>query len=145
MSYNVTITVPGLPIAQPRHKATTIGGAARMYLPGSHPVHAFKAAVALSWGPREMRTGPLHVVIDCRFPMPQTHAKKIGKKPWPAMTSRPDCDNLAKSICDALNGIAWLDDKQIVALDVRKIYAPPGHGGETEITVRELNQREVDQ
>lgn len=27
---------------------------------------------------------------------------------------RGDCDNLQKSLLDALNGIAWIDDRQIV-------------------------------
>ena len=37
-------------------------------------------------------------------------------------TKKPDLDNIAKSICDALNGIAYHDDKQIVELVVRKFY-----------------------
>lgn len=36
---------------------------------------------------------------------------------------KPDCDNIAKIICDALNGIAYDDDKQIVELIVEKRYA----------------------
>jgi hypothetical protein len=30
------------------------------------------------------------------------------------------CDNCAKSICDALNGIVYLDDSQIVELVIRR-------------------------
>jgi Holliday junction resolvase RusA-like endonuclease len=30
------------------------------------------------------------------------------------------CDNCAKSICDALNGIVYLDDSQIVELIIRR-------------------------
>jgi Holliday junction resolvase RusA-like endonuclease len=37
--------------------------------------------------------------------------------------TRPDCDNYAKAVLDALNGIVWLDDSQIVALHVYKFYA----------------------
>lgn len=37
-------------------------------------------------------------------------------------TKKPDVDNVAK-VCDALNGIVWRDDSQIVSLTVRKIYA----------------------
>ena len=35
---------------------------------------------------------------------------------------KPDLDNIAKGICDALNGIAWKDDKQITDLYVGKRY-----------------------
>lgn len=35
-----------------------------------------------------------------------------------------DIDNLAKSLFDALNGIAWVDDAQICACDLTKMYSP---------------------
>jgi len=35
---------------------------------------------------------------------------------------KPDVDNIAKIICDALNGLAYEDDKQIVSLKVNKFY-----------------------
>ena len=37
-------------------------------------------------------------------------------------TTKPDTDNIAKSILDSLNGIAYKDDKQIVSLKVDKYY-----------------------
>ena len=38
-------------------------------------------------------------------------------------TKKPDCDNIAKVILDALNGIAYHDDSQVVELVVHKHYA----------------------
>ena len=37
---------------------------------------------------------------------------------------RPDVDKLVRALLDALTGIAYHDDGQVVALSVRKIYAP---------------------
>lgn len=37
-------------------------------------------------------------------------------------TVKPDNDNIAKSVLDALNGLAYIDDKQIVDLKVDKYY-----------------------
>ena len=37
--------------------------------------------------------------------------------------TRPDCDNYAKAVLDALNGIVWLDDAQIIHLTVSKHFA----------------------
>ena len=37
--------------------------------------------------------------------------------------SKPDVDNIAKSVQDALNSLAFRDDGQIAWLDVRKIYS----------------------
>lgn len=38
-------------------------------------------------------------------------------------TKRPDVDNMAKAVLDALNGIAWEDDSQIARLSITKEYA----------------------
>lgn len=38
-------------------------------------------------------------------------------------TKKPDADNIAKTICDALNGVAYDDDKQIAWLSVYKQYS----------------------
>ena len=37
---------------------------------------------------------------------------------------RPDVDKLSRALMDALTGVAYADDGQVVALSVRKIYAP---------------------
>ena len=44
----------------------------------------------------------------------------LPEKVWP--TKRPDLDNVAKSICDALNKVAYTDDAQIVQLFVARHY-----------------------
>lgn len=36
---------------------------------------------------------------------------------------KPDCDNIAKTILDALNGLAYDDDAQVVYLSVYKLYS----------------------
>lgn len=38
-------------------------------------------------------------------------------------TLKPDCDNISKVVCDALNTIAWYDDSQVVELSVAKFYS----------------------
>lgn len=38
-------------------------------------------------------------------------------------TKKPDSDNIAKIICDSLNGIAYHDDSQIVELYICKSYS----------------------
>ncbi len=41
-------------------------------------------------------------------------------------TLKPDTDNIAKVVCDALNGVAYHDDKQITSLTVDKVWADDG-------------------
>ena len=37
----------------------------------------------------------------------------------------PDLDKLARAVLDALTGIAYVDDKQVVALDARRVLLGP--------------------
>lgn len=65
----------------------------------------------------------LDVVIARAVPLSWSKAKRARAlngelKP----TGKPDLDNCIKLLCDALNGVAWQDDAQIVALSVRKRY-----------------------
>ena len=68
---------------------------------------------------------PLEVYITAFFPIPKSTSKKnralmLEDKLLP--TKKPDSDNIAKVICDALNGVAYADDTQIVKLVVNKRY-----------------------
>lgn len=54
-------------------------------------------------------------------------AKSLSKKKAAELKSRPpmnkpDVDNIGKIILDALNGVAWKDDKQVTALEVIKLW-----------------------
>ena len=73
---------------------------------------------------------PIKVGIDAYFKVPTSYSQKkkhqclFNSCP---VTKKPDCDNIAKIICDALNGIAYDDDKQIIELTVRKRWAEFAH------------------
>jgi Holliday junction resolvase RusA-like endonuclease len=69
--------------------------------------------------------GALSVCVEARFQIPVTfsqkkHAAALAGAIRP--TIRPDCENFAKAM-DALNGVVWVDDKQIVDEHIRKVYA----------------------
>ena len=75
------------------------------------------------WEPYD---GQLRAEIEVFIQVPKSdsklnkQAKIIGEiRP----TIKPDCDNLAKSILDSLNGRAYRDDKQVIELSVKKFYA----------------------
>lgn len=51
-----------------------------------------------------------------------------------------DIDNLLKSFLDALNGIVWLDDKQVVQIHGNKIYVSEKWEERAEIEVRPCRQ-----
>lgn len=58
------------------------------------------------------------------------------KRLFPAV--RPDLDNYAKSVLDAMNEIVFKDDGQVVKLTLMKVYADAGTG--TNVIVRPLPQ-----
>ena len=64
--------------------------------------------------------------IDVLVAVPKSDSKAKKKAKIEGVirpTVKPDCDNLAKSILDSLNGLAYQDDKQVVELIVKKYYA----------------------
>lgn len=79
-----------------------------------------------AWSVAEFADKPLQVQIDVCMPVPKSFS---NKKRLQALTGqirptvKPDCDNIAKNINDALNGIVYPDDKQIVSLTVNKHYS----------------------
>lgn len=69
----------------------------------------------------------LAVQITAYFPIPQSKTKTIRVKMLAGEirpTIKADADNIAKSVLDALNGIAYKDDSQVVSLFVEKWYNP---------------------
>lgn len=76
---------------------------------------AFAGTAAPDWQPWE---GPVEIAIVCHFLAP--------KENWPGRecTKRPDLDNLCKLVGDALNGVAYRDDSQIVRASISKLYSP---------------------
>lgn len=78
----------------------------------------------------------LQVIIYAYYEIPKSMSKKdrlavMDGKLFP--TKKPDADNIGKVVCDALNGLAYHDDKQIVDLHVMKRYA--GASGEPYVAV----------
>lgn len=69
---------------------------------------------------------PLCVSITANFEPPKSTSKKKREQMLNGElipTKKPDADNIAKVVCDALNGIAYRDDAQIVKLTIKKRYA----------------------
>lgn len=68
----------------------------------------------------------IEVYIRAYFEIPKSASKKKREQMLEqeiSPTVKPDTDNIAKSILDSLNGIAYLDDKQVIRLTVEKWYA----------------------
>jgi Holliday junction resolvase RusA-like endonuclease len=128
----VTFSVAGQPVPQPRPRVSTAGGFARAYVPGKHPVHAYREAIAAAARAAGLTTTGevLNVVIDAVFERPKSHMNKAGVKSTAAKLPRPDVDNIAKAVLDALQDVMG-DDSLVGRLVVEKSY-----GTEARTTVR---------
>jgi Holliday junction resolvase RusA-like endonuclease len=79
----------------------------------------------------ELVTGPLLLVVDFFLMRPKGHYgtgrnASILKDSAPAYpVGRPDATKLVRAVEDALTGILWRDDAQVVYQRVRKLYGTP--------------------
>ena len=69
-------------------------------------------------------TGALIVEIGVFFNVPKSYSKKKRKELYgkPNTQHNGDIDNVAKSILDGLNGVAWDDDTIVYDLHITKWY-----------------------
>lgn len=118
------IYIPGTPVAKGRPRVSKYG----TYTPKK--TADFESYVEYCWaaeyGNIKPSDKPLNVSIVFRMPIP----KKTSKKNRVGMvngdichTKKPDLDNMAKTVLDALNGLAYIDDSQIYSLTLFKTYS----------------------
>ncbi len=124
MSGPVIVRVPGPALTERKRQVLRRGSVGRRVdLPDRREYKALVAYCA-SQVCAEPLGGPLAVDIIVSRPKPQSWpARPTKSNPWPwAWWRRPDADNFVKIISDALRGITWHDDAQIVDLHVAKQF-----------------------
>lgn len=113
MGDNFKFTVTGRVVGSARPRVTKYG----TYIP--KPTRDYRARIKgafIEAGGLRMG-GPLSVRVDVYRALPRSRPKRVESEPD---TFKPDVDNIGKNVLDALNGIAWDDDSQVVELTVRK-------------------------
>lgn len=126
----LTIMIPGEPCAQGRPRFSTAGGFVKAYDPAKS--RNYKAYVKMCAIDAMQEQGwkctesPLSIEITAFMSIPASKSKKFkqaaivgAERP----TKKPDVDNVFKILTDALSGIAYKDDKQIVSATINKWYA----------------------
>lgn len=123
--------IPGKPVGKARPKVNTYTHKA--YTPSK--TKDYEKTVRNSYqnavppGER-LHDGPVKVEIRAYYQMPKSFSKAKKKAAMAREIlpeTKPDLDNLAKAILDALNGLAYMDDSSITELYIRKEYAEIGH------------------
>jgi Holliday junction resolvase RusA-like endonuclease len=83
------------------------------------------AAKKAMGGSEPLKT-PVSLFCYIRLPIPKSYSKSrlaacLNGLERPL--KKPDWDNVAKSVADAINGIVYVDDCQIVDAHITKVYA----------------------
>lgn len=121
-----TFEIVGEPQGKGRPRFSTRGGFVKTYTPEKTASYEnFVKVCYLNKYKGQKLDGEIIAEIIAYFSIPKSFSKKkrvqaIEGKIKP--TKKPDTDNIAKTILDSLNGIAFEDDKQVVALLVKKLY-----------------------
>lgn len=130
----ITFTIPGKPFAKQRPRATRQG---RVYTPNETVTFERTVGQIALQHFSEPLEGPVRITIRATFETPKSWSKKktaeLINRPH---TQKPDLDNIAKSIKDALNRIAYSDDSQVCQMFVSKVWGPTAR---TVVTVEAIN------
>lgn len=122
-TYHVNFAVPGAPVGKARPRVTRQGHAYTPQKTKDYENLVRQCYLSQIGEIKFVGKKPLEVLIEAEFPLPKsTPKKKIGIMDETYHTRKPDGDNLAKSILDALNGIAFEDDSAVSVLTVVKTW-----------------------
>jgi len=126
--FQASFNVKGLPKGQPRPRAFArkVGDKVMVRAYDAGTADGWKSVVVAAGQtqrPQEPLTGLISVAISFWLPRPKRLMRK--KDPMRALYApvKPDIDNLAKAVLDALTMDGWwLDDAQVVQLTLEKWY-----------------------
>lgn len=109
------------PIGSPRPRFRNTGRYVQTYMPTKYTKH--KEFIRKQM-PKEMLESEIKISLHFYFQPPKSWSKKrkliaIGQY----KRTKPDIDNLIKTVLDAANNHLWKDDNQIVHIESFKQYA----------------------
>ncbi len=130
----VSFEVVGVPVAKSRPRVVTKGKRRFAYTPKK--VREWEGHVREEAAKLFERPFDWPVVVSLIFYMPRPRSRRLDF--WVPTT--PDLDNLEKSVLDALNGVAYTDDRLVVAKSSSKRYVKSGDP-RVELTVTSIRDQ----
>lgn len=137
MEKSIKLLIPGEPVAKGRPRVTKWG----TYTPEKTKNYEtlVKELYFMKHG-QTLLEGELSIEVKAYFKIPKSTSKKKRKSMIDKCirpTKKPDIDNILKIIGDALNDIAYKDDKQIVKASIEKYYSEEPR---VELEIKEVEQ-----
>jgi Holliday junction resolvase RusA-like endonuclease len=99
---------------------------------------------------RALLAGELRLDVGFYLTRPKGHlgtgrnAGKVKASAPKRPTTKPDTTKLLRALEDALRGIVWADDCQVVSQEATKWYAEPGEPPRAEVLVAEIESNRPD-
>lgn len=125
----LVFTIPGEPTGKGRARAARTKFGVRMFTP--EKTRSYEAIVrsiaAEAMGTMTPIEGPVAMHLRAYFSPPKSLKKadrKLANAEELPVTKKPDASNVMKAIEDAMNGIVFKDDSQIVLATICKLYSP---------------------
>ena len=128
MSATVYFVVYGNPVGKGRPRATSRGGFVRMYTDaktlGFESAVADEARIAMrDWQAFET---PMQLQLSAYYYIPKSWSKKKRQMAMDGEIHpqvKPDLDNVMKAVLDAMNGVVYVDDSQVINMVATKRYS----------------------
>lgn len=124
----IVFTIPGEPVAKGRARAFVRNGRVAHHTPDktARYENLVKLAAADAFGERKPLDGPVALYVEAYLGVGASWSRKRREAALAGLerpTKRPDVDNIVKAIKDGLNGVAWIDDSQVVRLVAAKHWS----------------------
>ena len=124
----IEFTVPGEPVAKGRARAFIRCGKIGHYTPDktSNYANLVRLFASRAMGNKPLMTEAIWLTVDAYFSIPRS---------WPVRKQedaevmkirhlkKPDLTNILKSVEDAMNGVVWVDDSQVIQIRASKHYS----------------------
>jgi Holliday junction resolvase RusA-like endonuclease len=121
-------TIPGAAVGKGRPRVGRVGGFARLYTPEKTVNYEglVKYAAHEAMAGRALMLDAVSVCLEIYCAVPASWSRKRTAQALSGAirpTTKPDIDNVAKAVFDAMNGIVWKYDVQVASARIEKHYA----------------------
>ena len=128
MTFMVTIKLDADPVGKQRARYARRGNFVQTYTPDKTRNYEalLKEAAIEAMGSSEPLETPVSLYLYIRVPIPKSFSKKkvqdcLNGSEQPM--KKPDSSNVLKSVEDAMNGVVYKDDCQIINHHITRVYS----------------------
>ena len=133
MPHIVKFTVPGKAVPKARPRRGKYGG---VYTPKNTVHYENLVKLSAQYHFDKPVDAPIELHVKFKLPRPKKIIWKTKPMPEVPTPSKPDLDNLLKSVIDGLSGVAFYDDRQIWKITAEKVYHAGDDKPEVMIEIR---------